>query len=568
MYVEDDNDLLDKKDEQLEVMLPYYNEIEILAGSLASKYFQGKFKFAYNTKDQESFDCLINGIRYLCYVDIYNEINTAFNIIEVKATTSRKFLKIGSKKDKLFNSIFMKKSGIYYLLEDLDINIEDYMKEKNYFEQKKKLFDKLNNAGRYVYDLAVQRYIIENDLKQNNQMDKIPKIKYYLAVLNADYVFDGTYGNGVPIYNEDENGNDIIAYFDMTNVTKQYLDLIDIDRQKVERYINNLDASKCPIGEFCEYKKTTVCKYQEICWKFLPKKNCLLQYLDNHHGFKDEEGNIYKRYDLINDGIVSMTDLPKNYLNRQKNRIQREVIEKHTPYFNYKKIKDGIKQLTYPIYHLDFESFNSPLPRFRGEVAYMQSLFQFSIHIEKENGICDKIKDHYGYLSGNHEDNREILIQEMLDVIDVNSGGTVLVYNESFEKTRLKELADIFPLYKTDLLKLRDMVFDLMNLVKTKSSLYKELGYSDEEASLFNYYHEDMLGSFSIKKILPLFSNLSYKDMEIGNGIEALVTYANFLKMDKSEYNYKYQKLIEYCQQDTWAMVEILNGLKEKTDDL
>ena len=58
-------------DEQLEVMLPYYNEIEILAGKLAPKYFNGTFKYAYNTQDQESFDCKINGIRYICYTDIY-----------------------------------------------------------------------------------------------------------------------------------------------------------------------------------------------------------------------------------------------------------------------------------------------------------------------------------------------------------------------------------------------------------------------------------------------------------------------------------------------------------------
>ncbi len=31
--------------------------------------------------------------------------------------------------------------------------------------------------------------------------------------------------------------------------------------------------------------------------------------------------------------------------------------------------------------------------------------------------------------------------------------------------------------------------------------------------------------------------------MEIGNGIQALVTYAKFSKMTEKEYNHKYQKL-------------------------
>ena len=106
------------------------------------------------------------------------------------------------------------------------------------------------------------------------------------------------------------------------------------------------------------------------------------------------------------------------------------------------------------------------------------------------------------------------------------------------------------------------MIFDLMYVVKTNSSLYQELGYDKEEAKMFNYYHEDMTGSFSIKKILPLFSDLTYKGMEIGNGVEALVAYANLPKLSELDYKHKYQKLVEYCKQDTWAMVEILKGLR------
>jgi len=45
--------------------------------------------------------------------------------------------------------------------------------------------------------------------------------------------------------------------------------------------------------------------------------------------------------------------------------------------------------------------------------------------------------------------------------------------------------------------------------------------------------------------------------------MEALVTYARFPKMDKLDYEHKYQKLVEYCQQDTWAMYCILDGLRK-----
>ena len=566
MYDDEGNDLIDVTNEHLQVMLPYYNKVELLAGFIAPKYFKGTFKYSKDTKDQESFDCKINGIRYLCYVDIYNEVDDYFNIIEVKATTTKKYLNIGkSYKDdfgkKKIHSIFTLKNGIYYLREDLN-NIDEVMSEKEYFKYKQKLFNRLDPAGHYIYDLAVQRYIIENDLKQNNMSDQIDKIHYYLAVLNSEYIFDGEYLGSEPNYKTDINGNDIVSFIDLTNLTKEYLDRIDLDRKRVELYIKTLKADKVPIGDYCENKKTTVCKYKDICWKFIPKENSILNYIDNHHGFKDKMGNLYKRYDLINDGNIKMTDIQVKYLNREKNMIQYEVVKSHIPYMNKAKIKDGIACITYPIYHLDFETFPCPLPRYKGEKCYTQSVFQFSLHIEKEIGICDKEKDHYEFLAPDHKDHREELIKKMIKWIDTNSSGTILVYNESFEKTRLKELGEIFPLYKNELNKMRNMIFDLMYIVKTNSKLYQELGYSEKEAKLFNYYHQDMNGSFSIKKILPLFSNLTYKGMEIANGVEALVAYANFPKLDKLDYEHKYRKLVEYCKQDTWAMVEILKGLR------
>lgn len=570
MYDEDNNDLIDVKNEHLETMLPFYNKVEIIAGKLAYKYFGGKFKYSSDTQSQESFDFKLNGIRYLCYVDIYNEIEDAFNIIEVKATTSKKYLDIGASiKDdfgnKKINSIFKKgNDGIYYLLEDLDINVNEYMKEDKYYEYKKKLFNRLDAAGHYVFDLAVQRYIIENDLKQNGDFDKIDKIKYYLAVLNHEYTFDGTYEFDEPVYNTDAAGNDIVTYFDMTSITKDYLDIIDIERKKVEMYIQNLKADNFPIGPYCEHKKTTVCKYKKICWNHIPDSNSIFNYIDSHHGFKDENGNKFETFDLVNDGIINMEDIPDNYLNRKKNVIQKKALVSNIPYINKQKIIDGIKQIKYPIYHLDFETFPCPLPRYKGEKCYTQSVFQFSLHIEKEPGICDKEKDHYEFLAYNHSDLREELIKKMCEYIDTESGGTVLVYNESFEKTRLKELSNIFPEYKTKLLKIRDMVFDLMNITKTNSNLYEELGYDKEEAKMFNYYHKDQSGSFSIKKFLPLFSGLTYKGMEIGNGVEAMIAYARFPKLNQSEFKHKYQKLVEYCKQDTWAMYEVLRGLKKE----
>ena len=552
MFDDSGNDLIDVRNEHLETMMPYYNKVEILAGELASKYFKGSFKFSKSTYNQESFDAVIDNIRYLCYVDIYNENDDGINVIEVKATTTKKYLDLGSKD----HSIFEKgKDGIYYLLEDLDLNIEDYMPLKVYERNRNKLFDKYTGAGHYIYDIAVQRFIIENDMKSHNENKKV---KYYLAVLNSNYVFDGKYENGEAIYDE-VNGEDIISYIDVTSITKDMMDKIYLDSKKIKGYIDDLNGSRVPLGEFCEYKKTVKCKCCSLCFDILPEKHSILCYINNNFGFK--KGNVkYDTYDLINEGKVGMLDIPDDMLNREKNKIQKDAVISGKPYINEKKIKDGIKQITYPLYHLDFETFPCPLPRYKGERPYTQSVFQFSLHIEKEPGVCDKEKDHYGYLAPDHLDYRLDLVKYMCELIPCDK--MVLVYNDSFEKTRLKELAYIFPEYKEKLLKIRNNVFDLMNIVKTKSSLYEELGYSKEEAKMFNYYHPDMDGSFSIKKVLPLFSDLTYKGMEVGNGVEAMVTYASFPKLLPLDYKHKYQKLVEYCQQDTYAMFAVLKGLR------
>jgi len=552
MYDEEGNDLIDVENKQLEVMMPYYKDVELFAGKKIEETFKGRTTYSKETYDQKPFETTINNIKYLCYVDIYNESDDSFNIIEVKATTTKKFLDLGKtktidgKKEKI--SIFTKDiNGNLILKEETNYQFNEELNEKDYKNHKAKLYDKYNAAGHYVYDLAVQRYIIEHDSNIKNKENA----KYFLAVLNSDYIHDGNRYN-----------NDLITLIDLTTVTKDYQDKINNDLKRVEEYIKNMDGSKCPIGEFCEYKKTTKCKYADLCFA-LPEKYSILTYINNHHGFKDEFGNKFERYDLINDGKKSILDISDNLLQKEENKIQKDAVKNNSVYIDKEKIQEGIKEITYPIYHLDFETFPCPIPRFKGEKPYYQSVFQFSLHIEREPGICDKNKDHFEYLSKDHQDNREELVKKMCDLIDTDNPGTVMVYNQAFEKTRLKELGEIFPEYKNKLKKISNMLFDLMYLIKTNSKFYQELGFDETRSKLFNYYHKDLNGSFSIKKVLPLFTNLSYKDLEVGNGMEAVVTYASFNKLTKEQFNQKYQALIEYCKQDTYAMVEILRGLRK-----
>lgn len=51
--------------------------------------------------------------------------------------------------------------------------------------------------------------------------------------------------------------------------------------------------------------------------------------------------------------------------------------------------------------------------------------------------------------------------------------------------------------------------------------------------------------------------------MDVKNGTEALVTYARFKHMDSVEFKSMYNALLEYCKQDTWAMVVILDKIRK-----
>ena len=544
---------------QMEAMMPYYKDVEIEAGLICEKYFPGEFRYAEKTEDQECFECIINNIKYVCYVDIYNTYKDKVNIIEVKATTTHDYyaMQSGLKgKDKY--CIWHKENNILRLKDEIDgYPLLEEMEYDKFEKVKQKLFDRYSGVGSYVFDLAIQRYIIEHDYKESNNEEALKNIKYYLAVLNNQYVYDG---NGK--YTE-INNQELITFIDLTKVTEEYQERIDLYRRDLEKYLTDLDAKPCRLSIACQRKKTKECVYfKPVCGAFIPKYNSIFNYL-NCTSFKPPGSKeSIKNIDLVNDGYVDMMDIPDDWITNPKHFIQRDAYVTGKPYINKEKIKLGINTLSYPIYHLDFETFPCPLPRFKGEKPYTQSPFEFSLHIEREPGKCDFDKDNFVFLAKTFNDEREELVKALVEHI-TDPKGTMFAQNYTFERSRIKELAEVFPEYKDRLLQIIDNSADLLWLVNTNTELYKSLGYDEEEAKLPNYYCKELSGSYSIKKTLPVFSDLSYASLDVKNGMEAVAAYANYPTMSKEEYNLKYQALITYCKQDTWAMVLILDALRK-----
>jgi len=546
-------DLIDISDPQLEIMLPYFQEIEMLAGRKGQNLFGGETFYAEETFAQKKFFFEENGIKYLCYVDVCNKNKKTLNIIEVKGATTS-FLKdtAGGYRAKEKFPLFLNKNNVYYFKDEVsNYDISDEMPLKTYQNKKNKFLQRYEKVGRYVYDLAVQRMIIEKSGVQN--------VRYFLAFLNHEYIFDGVYEKKQPVYDDE-----IISIFDMTEITKSLQPNVLADKENIEKYLAKSDARKYRLGKYCEYKKNTKCKFTEVCFSHVPKENSVFSYINSGKGFKIDDNTSYKAIDLVNMGYLHMLDIPEKWLRNPNHFIQRNATVTKNTYIDKEKMALALQQLEYPLYHLDFETFPCPLPRFSGEKCYDQSPFQFSIHIENIAGKCDSEKNHYEFLATSfEEDQRERLVAKLCEIIDLKEGGMVLAQNISFEKKVLKYLANNFPKYQKELNQMIDNLFDLLYIVRNKRELYKDLGFSEEEAKKVNYYHYKLSGSYSLKKTISVFSNLSYDNLDVRDGVEALVTYANFDKYKRADYEQKYQALIKYCKQDSYAMFVILKKVRE-----
>ena len=127
----------------------------------------------------------------------------------------------------------------------------------------------------------------------------------------------------------------------------------------------------------------------------------------------------------------------------------------------------------------------------------------------------------------------------------------VLVYNKTFECTRLKELAETFP----------DLAEHLNNIAGNIRDLLVpfQKGY---------YYNRAMGGSFSIKSVLPaIFPNdpsLDYHNLEgVHNGGEAMSIFPKIQFMNPTAQVEMRSNLLKYCELDTLAMVKVWEELNK-----
>jgi len=529
MFDEEGEDLVKISDEKLQAMQDFYKDVERVALKEACNTFNRAFVYKENTKEQMKLSFIDkNGYEFYTYLDGFYDSEDIY-VIEVKATTSSKYLKLGPTINGKLESIFECNDNIIKLKNDI---YNDNKKMKHYM----KLFDRSSDVGKYIYDIAVTYFIYKGFVINNFRMSNKPT-KFYLALLNSNYIYDGK-------SDYERNSESIVHFLDVTTICEEYQNIIKKDYDDIIQNIIRKDLEK-------KYSKSCDgCIYEKICFPFTMDKNNIKTLLaPKTLKINGEKKNLIS---LINSGYKYIKDLKVSDLEKKKHLIQYNCIVKEEEYINVDSVTSEINgNIKYPIYHLDFESFQSPLPRFKFEKPYMQSVFQFSVHIQRKPGECDKDADNYSYIPFDFLDHREDLIKEMIKIIDLSKGGTVLVYNKNFEYSRISEMVKMFPKYEKELKMILDHMYDLMDVVK-----------KGEEG--VGYYHPLLNGSYSIKKLLPIYSDISYSDLEVKNGCEAQIAYLMFKYLPLDEIKQIRNDLITYCKQDTYSMVEILDGIRKK----
>jgi hypothetical protein len=365
----------------------------------------------------------------------------------------------------------------------------------------------------HIEDIAFQKYIYENcGLKIES---------YNVLYLNNEYIRNGDIDVNKLFVMEDVTEKVEQAYEGIDNRVKYLLELINTDTYDENKY-----------GKHCDNPKD--CPNPSLCWDFLPKNNVF-----------DLTRGKAKAKTLLNDcDCIEIKNIPLRFKLTEKQSIQYDCAKHNKVHIEKNMIKDFLNKFQYPLYYLDYETYNSAIPLYDGFKSYQRIPFQFSLHIQREpNGELEHIE----FLAEGNKDPRPEFIKKLKE--SLGDEGSIVVYNVGFEKSVTREVTEFLPEYKDWFKTIVPRFIDLWDIFRN-----------------FWYYNNTQCGSTSIKYVLPtLIPEKNYSDLEIGNGGDASLQY--FYTIHKYDCQEKIDDirnhLLLYCCQDTLSMYDILEHIKK-----
>lgn len=361
-----------------------------------------------------------------------------------------------------------------------------------------------------AHDLAFQRHVFETaGLKIRKTM---------LMHLNSDYVRRGAI--------EPEK---LLA---TTDLTDEVVELCADVPRKVAEMLAVIGGKQFPavaIGKQCA--DPYECPLTGKCWSFLPDHSVMELYSGKQKGFA-----------LIKQGIVRLADIPATTKLTERQSIQRSVIQTGKSHLDRQAIRSFLARLQYPLSFLDFETINPAIPLFNDSSPYQQIPFQFSLHAVDAEGATPR---HFKFLHSNRSDPRPSFMEQLSR--DLPSTGSVVIFNASFEKSRLREGVELMPQFQSWWRKVEPRIVDLLDPFRA-----------------FDFYHADQRGSASIKAVLPVMTGSGYEQLAIQDGGTASRQYlaAVFGEMDDGDRSRVFGQLDDYCGLDTRGMIGIVEALQ------
>jgi hypothetical protein len=359
----------------------------------------------------------------------------------------------------------------------------------------------------HVHDCAVQAWV--------HRESGYPLAAIALAHIDNSFVYagDGNY-DGLLLEND---------------LSEQVFDLLPSVPLWVERAREAISGPQPRVAVGAQCRKPYACPFLHVCWPV--RGDGGPEYpVSGLGGSADKLGR------WVMNGYRDIRDVPASEISSDiQSRIHRVTREGRAELLP--GAGEFARQLAYPRFYLDFETVAPPIPFWAGTRPYQPLPFQWSCHVERASGELE----HAEFLDLSGAPPMRNLAEALLQTLE--SEGPVLMYT-TFERSVVESLAVMFP----DLAEsLRGIIGRLVDLAPVAKA---------------NYYHPDMLGSWSIKAVLPTIApEMDYADLEgIQEGTEASAAYLEAINpatpVERKEA--LRGSLLKYCRHDTEAMVRLL----------
>ncbi|MFA5055599.1 MAG: DUF2779 domain-containing protein [Dehalococcoidia bacterium] len=389
--------------------------------------------------------------------------------------------------------------------------------------------DILVRAGRGMFDLVEVKS--GNSVKPEHIPDAAVQVwvlegcgirvrKACLAHLNKEYIYPGG----------EYDLQELFVVEDVTDDVREFLPDVPEMLAEMRAALALSEPPDIAPGKHCS--KPYDCEFCGHCFRVFPE-----HYVGQLPGAREKLLRV-----LAEAGVDDIRNIPNDFigLNPLQQRVRDCVVDGCV--FMGPELSGQLAGIQYPVYFLDFETFNPALPLYVGTRPYQVLPIQWSCHIMDKKGKLS----HEEFLHDGSDDPREPFAESLIDVL--NDSGSIVVYS-SFEASQIKGLIRDLPHLSYELSAvLNGRIVDLLKIIKA------------------NCYHPDFHGSFSIKAVLPaLVPGLGYGDLEIQEGSMASLAYSEMIKPETSAKRRREirKNLLAYCGRDTEAMVRLFQILDE-----